>query len=237
MAHGQSIYISPLYSFCTYFNIYNISYAIPTSIIIPNSHGWPSSCRQKPNRMDTMHGNDADAALRLKWQCDMLWLESPWFWGSRTWKCSAGLCLHPFQNKTWNISILGLFTVAIFEWFSAHFWLHFWIIFDVWQKNNHKMKPKMKPKKLPWTLWNANILKMKQKCILHHLQQCWQVLAHPNSPSKDLVKLFSQVCQSLRTSLMLSSTWILILKSYCSEVVNPYIIIFCCTDKNRYWYT
>ena len=86
--------------------------------------------------------------------------------------------------------------VAIFEWFLAHFWLHFWIIFDVWQKNDHKMKPKMKPKKSPRTPWNANILKMKEKCILHHLQQCWQVLAYSNSSSKDLVKLFSQVCQS-----------------------------------------
>ena len=51
---------------CT--STHNISYAIPTSIIILNSCGWPSSCKQKPNRMETTHGNDADAALRLKWQ-------------------------------------------------------------------------------------------------------------------------------------------------------------------------
>ena len=50
---------------------------------------------------------------------------------------------------------------------GSHFWLHFWIIFDVWQKNGHKMKSKMKPKMLPWTLWNTNISKMKQKWVFY----------------------------------------------------------------------
>ena len=45
------------------------------------------------------------------------------------------------SKKCCNLS-LGLFTVAIFGPFSAHFRLHFWIIFIVWQKNDIKWNQK-----------------------------------------------------------------------------------------------
>ena len=45
-------------------------------------------------------------------------------------------------GKAWHFLTLGLFTVAIFGPFSAHFRLHFWIIFIVWQKNDIKWNQK-----------------------------------------------------------------------------------------------
>jgi len=33
----------------------------------------------------------------------------------RTWNCSAGLRLHPFQNKSWNISIFGVWVPNTYQ--------------------------------------------------------------------------------------------------------------------------
>lgn len=60
----RTFYISPLYFFCTYFNTHNVSYAIPTSIIVLNFRGCHSSCKRNPR-------HDANAMRGLKWQCDM----------------------------------------------------------------------------------------------------------------------------------------------------------------------
>ena len=62
----RTFYISPLYFFCTYFNTHNVSYAIPTSIIVLNFRGCHSSCKRNPR-------HDANAMRGLKWQCDMSW--------------------------------------------------------------------------------------------------------------------------------------------------------------------
>ena len=62
--------------------------------------------------------------------------------------------------------IYGSHFQVIFNSFLASFMNHF-----------HCLAEKWKPKMLPWTIQNANILKMKQKCFFHDVQQVLTVLS------------------------------------------------------------
>lgn len=72
---------------------------------------------------------------------------------------------------------------------SSHLWLHFWIIFgclaEEWSKWTEKWSKKWSEKWLLWMLWNANILKMKQKCILPSPSSAWHIQTPPQRTSRN----------------------------------------------------